>query len=46
MSKVIEKNIAELIIVSLFLIVLLSSCGSSKQYHVGTGEIMAKRCGK
>ena len=28
MSKIIEKNIAEIIMIALFAIVLLSSCGS------------------
>ena len=31
MSKVIKKNVAEIIIIGVFLIVFLSSCGSTKQ---------------
>ena len=31
MSKVIEKNVAEIIIIGVFLIVFLSSCGSTNK---------------
>ena len=31
MSKVIEKNVAELIVLTIFLIVFLSSCGNTKE---------------
>ena len=31
MSKVIEKNVAEIIVIGVFLMVLLSSCGSAKK---------------
>ena len=44
MSKIVEKNAAELIMIALLVIVLLSSCGTSKQYHIGTGEPMKKAC--
>ena len=31
MSKIIEKNVAELIVLGIFLIILLSSCGSTNK---------------
>tara|TARA_Y100001970_G_scaffold217409_1_gene266301 strand:- start:328 stop:510 length:183 start_codon:yes stop_codon:yes gene_type:complete len=31
MSKVIERNVAEIIIIGVFLMVFLSSCGSTKE---------------
>tara|TARA_R110002167_G_scaffold200196_1_gene403549 strand:+ start:397 stop:576 length:180 start_codon:yes stop_codon:yes gene_type:complete len=42
MKKKLEKNIAEIIIVIL-LMVIFSSCGTT-QYNVGTGEKMKKHC--
>ena len=42
MKKKLEKNIAEIIIVIL-LVVIFSSCGTT-QYNVGTGEKMKKHC--
>ena len=38
-----EKNVAELVILTMLLVVLLSSCGST-YYHVGTGKPMKKHC--
>ena len=31
MKKIMEKSVAEIIVISIFLIIFLSSCGNSKQ---------------
>ena len=33
MTKIVEKNVAELIIITLFTVVILSSCATSSPYH-------------
>ena len=33
MTKIVEKNVAELIIITLFAIMILSSCAASGPYH-------------
>ena len=43
MVKLVEKNVATIVMIALFSVVLLSSCGST-YYHVGTGEPMKKHC--
>ena len=42
MSKILEKNVAEIIIISVIMMVLMSSCGSSKVFHIGTGSELSK----
>ena len=42
-TKELESNVAELVILTMLLVVLLSSCGST-YYHVGTGKPMKKHC--
>ena len=42
MKKVIEKRVAEILVVTL-LVIALSSCGTA-QYNVGTGEKMSRHC--
>jgi len=42
MKKKLERNIAEIIIITL-LVIIFSSCGTT-QYNVGTGEKMKKHC--
>tara|TARA_R110002167_G_scaffold157640_1_gene352659 strand:+ start:162 stop:341 length:180 start_codon:yes stop_codon:yes gene_type:complete len=42
MKKKLEKNVAEVIMIAL-LIVIFSSCGTT-QYNVGTGEKMSRHC--
>ena len=42
MTKVIENNIAEIIMIIL-LVIALSSCGTT-QYNVGTGQKMSRHC--
>ena len=33
MTKIVEKNVAELIMIGLFATILLSSCATSSPYH-------------
>jgi hypothetical protein len=33
MTKIVEKNVAELLMIALFTAVFLSSCATSKPYH-------------
>jgi hypothetical protein len=42
MKKVIEKNVTEILMITL-LIIVLSSCGTT-QYNVGTGQKMTRHC--
>jgi len=42
MKKKLERSIAEIIIITL-LVLVFSSCGTT-QYNVGTGEKMKKHC--
>ena len=42
MKKVIEKSVAEILMITL-LVIVLSSCGTT-QYNVGTGEKMTRHC--
>ena len=42
MKKRLERSIAEIIIITL-LVLVFSSCGTT-QYNVGTGEKMKKHC--
>ena len=42
MTNILEKNVAEIIIISVIMVVLMSSCGSSKQFHIGTGSELSK----
>ena len=42
MERILEKNVAEIIIISVIMVVLMSSCGSSKQFHIGTGSELSK----
>ena len=42
MKKILEKNVAEILIIILLGIVL-SSCGTT-QYNIGTGEKMTRHC--
>ena len=42
MKKILEKRVAEILVVTL-LVIILSSCGTT-QYNVGTGEKMKKHC--
>ena len=38
MIKILERNVAEIIIISIVVILIMSSCGSSKVFHIGTGD--------
>ena len=42
MKRILEKNVAEILMITL-LIIALSSCGTT-QYNVGTGEKMTRHC--
>ena len=42
MTNILEKNVAEIIIISVIMMVLMSSCGSSKVFHIGTGSELSK----
>ncbi len=42
MTNILEKNVAEIVIISIIIMVLMSSCGSSKVYHIGTGSELSK----
>ena len=42
MKNILEKNVAEIIIISVIMMVLMSSCGSSKVFHIGTGSELSK----
>ena len=42
MTNILEKNVAEFIIISVIMMVLMSSCGSSKVFHIGTGSELSK----
>ena len=42
MEKILERNVAEIIIISIIIILVMSSCGSSKQFHIGTGSELSK----
>ena len=42
MKRILEKNVAEIIIISVIMMVLMSSCGSSKVFHIGTGSELSK----
>ena len=42
MERILEKNVAEIIFISVIMVVLMSSCGSSKQFHIGTGSELSK----
>jgi hypothetical protein len=42
MTNILEKNVAEIVIISIVIMVLMSSCGSSKIYHIGTGSELSK----
>jgi hypothetical protein len=42
MTNILEKNVAEIIIISVIMVVLMSSCGSSRVYHIGTGSELSK----
>ena len=42
MERILEKNVAEIIIISVIMVVLMSSCGSSKQFHIGTGKELGR----
>ena len=42
MKKILEKNVAEILMITL-LVIVLSSCGTT-QYNVGTGEKMTRHC--
>ena len=45
MEKILERNVAEIIIISIIIILVMSSCGSSKEFHIGTGKELSKsRC--
>ena len=45
MTNILEKNVAEIIIISVIMMVLMSSCGSSKVFHIGTGcELSKSNC--
>jgi hypothetical protein len=44
-TRFLEKRTAEIIILSVIIMVLMTSCGSSKQFHIGTGDELGKsRC--
>jgi len=46
MSDKKSRNVFVITLVSLFVVLMLmSSCGSSKMYHVGTGQETYKHCG-
>ena len=42
MERILERNVAEIIIISIIIILVMSSCGSSKQFHIGTGSELSK----
>ena len=42
MERILERNVAEIIIISVIMVVLMSSCGSSKVFHIGTGSELSK----
>ena len=42
MKRILEKSVAEIIIVSIVVMLVMSSCGSSKMYHIGTGGELSK----
>ena len=42
MKRILEKNVAEILMITL-LIIVLSSCGTT-QYNVGTGQKMTRHC--
>ena len=45
MIRILERNVAEIIIISIVVILIMSSCGSSKEFHIGTGKELSKsRC--
>ena len=41
-KRVVENRMAEMILITVISLVLLSSCSSSKMYHVGTGNELSK----
>ena len=42
MKRMLEKSVEELIILVTVVIMAMSSCGSSKMYHIGTGSELSK----
>lgn len=48
MKKIIDNNPASVVGITyltlVIVILLLSSCGSSRQYNIGTGKPMHKQC--
>tara|TARA_R100000781_G_scaffold10574_1_gene9990 strand:+ start:77 stop:244 length:168 start_codon:yes stop_codon:yes gene_type:complete len=41
-TRFLEKRTAEIIMVAVLIMALMSSCGSSKQFHIGTGSELGK----
>ena len=42
MIRILERNVAEIIIISIVIMLIMSSCGSSKVFHIGSGNELSK----